>query len=312
MKNFTKMFLTACLITGFAFSLNAQSVGINADGSAPNSSAGLDVNFTNKGFLPPRMTTAQRNAIPSPVEGLVIYNRDEKVLNIYTGTSWDYANPFVCGQPLSDPRDGKVYNTVLIGTQCWMKENLNVGTKVDANGSYIMQTDNDIIEKYCYNNDPANCTTYGGLYTWDEMMQYSTTPGVQGICPTGWHLPTDAEWTTLTTYVSSQPAFYCGYYYNAKALAATTLWFTSTGTCTPGNDLAANNATGFTGLPVGCSTMNAWNYLTSAGYWWSSSFFDASTAYYRRIFYGNADVGRPFDDNRLNGFTMSVRCLKAY
>jgi hypothetical protein len=63
---------------------------------------------------------------------------------------------------------GKTYNTVQIGKQCWLKENLDVGTRI--NGS-VNQTDNGTIEKYCYNDDPANCTTYGGLYTWNESMQ---------------------------------------------------------------------------------------------------------------------------------------------
>jgi len=192
MKNFTKLFLAACLITGFAFSVNAQSVGINADGSDPNASAMLDVSSTTKGFLPPRMTTAQRNLISSPAEGLVIYNTDEKTLNIYNGDSWGFIIPFFCGQTLSDPRDGKNYATVQIGTQCWMAQNLNVGTRIDGTAT---QANNGTIEKYCYSDNDANCTTYGGLYQWDEMMQYTTTQGVQGICPTGWHLPVDAEWT---------------------------------------------------------------------------------------------------------------------
>jgi uncharacterized protein (TIGR02145 family) len=59
------------------------------------------------------------------------------------------------------------------------------------------QTDNGTIEKYCFDNTETNCDVYGGLYQWNEMMQYSTAPGVKGICPTGWHLPTDAEWCTL-------------------------------------------------------------------------------------------------------------------
>ncbi len=64
--------------------------------------------------------------------------------------------------------DGNVYNTVQIGNQCWMKENLKVGTRI--NGSQNM-SDNGFVEKYCYNNDPANCDVYGGLYQWDEMVQ---------------------------------------------------------------------------------------------------------------------------------------------
>jgi hypothetical protein len=63
------------------------------------------------------------------------------------------------------------------------------------------QTANDTIEKYCYNDDPLNCALYGGLYQWNEAMQWSTTPGTQGICPPGWHIPTYAEFQTLSSSV---------------------------------------------------------------------------------------------------------------
>ncbi|NLN95739.1 MAG: hypothetical protein GX128_06180 [Bacteroidales bacterium] len=108
---------------------------------------------------------------------------------------------FTCGISTVTDVDGNEYNTVLIGDQCWMAENLNTGVRINASTA---QTDNGIIEKYCYNNSEGNCDTYGGLYQWNEVMQYSTTPGVQGICPTGWHVPSDSEWSKLVDYVVSQ------------------------------------------------------------------------------------------------------------
>lgn len=83
---------------------------------------------------------------------------------------------------------------VLVNSQVWAGANLNVGVMVPINTA---QTNNGTIEKYCYNDDEANCTTYGALYLWDEAMAYSTSPGAQGICPAGWHIPTDDEWKTL-------------------------------------------------------------------------------------------------------------------
>ena len=80
--------------------VKAQGLGINTDGSAPDNSAMLDVKSTLRGFLPPRMTTTQRNAISAPAEGLLIYNTDEKTLNIFYGTSWGLLIPHVCGNPL--------------------------------------------------------------------------------------------------------------------------------------------------------------------------------------------------------------------
>ena len=101
---------------------------------------------------------------------------------------------------VTDARDGKQYKTVTIGGQTWMAENLNVGTRIDGTTD---ASHNATIEKYCYNDSESNCDTEGGLYSWDEMMAYSTTDGAQGICPDGWHIPTDAEWYTLENYVDS-------------------------------------------------------------------------------------------------------------
>lgn len=94
---------------------------------------------------------------------------------------------------------GKSYPTVQAGNQCWLRENLNVGEMVLV-GQEI--SNNGIIEKHCYENDPRNCEIYGGMYTWYELMQYSMDEGAQGICPPGWHIPTKAEWKTLISYYS--------------------------------------------------------------------------------------------------------------
>ncbi len=87
-----------------------------------------------------------------------------------------------------DDRDGQqYYSTVLIDDQCWMAENLNYGDQID--GMYN-QTNNSIIEKYCYNDLESNCDSLGGLYQWNELMEYTTEEGTQGICPDGWHVAT--------------------------------------------------------------------------------------------------------------------------
>jgi len=79
---------------------------------------------------------------------------------------------------------------VLIGTQCWMASNLNVGVMLSG---AISPTDNGLIEKYCYDDLTANCDVYGGLYSWDEMMSYGNNEEAKGICPDGWHVPSDSE-----------------------------------------------------------------------------------------------------------------------
>ena len=106
-----------------------------------------------------------------------------------------------CGLPFIDPRNGQSYNTAKIGDQCWMAENLIIGTRINGVDDQINNAD---IEKYCYDDIEDSCDVYGGLYQWDEIMQYTTSPGVQGICPTGWHIPTDDEWKILEGTVDSQ------------------------------------------------------------------------------------------------------------
>jgi len=120
-------------------------------------------------------------------------------LLVFTSCKKDASNPI---SPSEDAftvtYSGKVYHTVKIGNQTWLKENLDVGVMIDN-----FQSNNGTIEKYCYNNDTANCNKYGGLYQWDEAMAYDTTSGTKGICPTGWHIPTKAEFETLMAAVGN-------------------------------------------------------------------------------------------------------------
>ncbi|MCX6252122.1 MAG: hypothetical protein NTX61_15400 [Bacteroidetes bacterium] len=121
--------------------------------------------------------------------------------------------PFICGNNLVDIRDNKSYATVKIGTQCWMAVNLDYGTVIPSSA---LPFDNCTGEKYCFNDNPVNCTSRGGLYHWDELMQYEEGPGLQGLCPSGWHIPTETEWTLLfNQYINNgfaaSPLKYTGY-----------------------------------------------------------------------------------------------------
>jgi len=91
--------------------------------------------------------------------------------------------------------EGKVYNTVLIGSNCWLRENLDIGTMIESTMAEHNQTDNGVIEKYCYDNIDTNCTIYGGLYQWGEAMQYEK--GGKGLCPENWHIPTTSDFESL-------------------------------------------------------------------------------------------------------------------
>jgi uncharacterized protein (TIGR02145 family) len=110
---------------------------------------------------------------------------------------------FQCGEPFTDTRDGRVYPTVQIGNQCWFGSNMNVGTMIYG---HLNMLNDSVIEKYCFGNDTNNCNTYGALYQWDEMMQYVTAPGAQGICPQGWHIPTDQDILSLEIFLGMASA----------------------------------------------------------------------------------------------------------
>jgi uncharacterized protein (TIGR02145 family) len=196
-----------------------------------------------------------------------------------------------CGQSIADARDGKNYNTIQIGTQCWMSKNLNIGNRIAGTTE---QTNNATIEKYCYDNSETNCDVYGGLYQWDEMMGYSTTPSIQGICPIGWHLPTDADWTELTTYLGGESV--AGG--KMKETGTTHWWIPNTG---------ATNSSGFSGLPGGYRYIDfSFQYLGYYGIFWSSTEYSSTNAYYRHLTDDLADVTRTYDPK---GYGLSIRCL---
>jgi uncharacterized protein (TIGR02145 family) len=202
---------------------------------------------------------------------------------------------------------GQIYNTVLIGEQCWLKENLNIGEMIPGNED---MSNNGVIEKYCYGNETDNCDSYGGLYQWDEMMQYITQQGSQGICPDGWHVPTYDDWIILTTYLSENPEFLCNSNtsYIAKPLASTIYWMNSTYACAVGKNISANNATGFSGLPAGYNdAMNTWGGINEVGNWWSSTEHTITTnAWFRSMHHNLANVDTSEVDKI---FGLSVRCL---
>jgi len=146
--------------------------------------------------------------------------------------------------------DGNVYPIVKIGSQWWMAANLNVTR--DPGGEPIVG--------YCYRNDTENCEIYGRLYTWDTAMNGSTEEGAQGICPVGWHVPGDAEWTALFDFLGGEDVA------GGKMKAAgTKLWKA------PNRD--ATNLSGFNGLPAGVYIIaaDAFEGMGVGVHFWSST-----------------------------------------
>jgi uncharacterized protein (TIGR02145 family) len=388
----------------FLFSLSFTAfaqVSINPDNAPPDPSAGLDVKFTDRGALIPRVTMAQRDSIVNPANGLMVICTDcgdGGSLNIYlastwkavylstpcpsapfagthvpsptqiiwnwsivstaTGYKWNITNdyytatdignsttktetglicitpytryvwaynscgnsavttltqttsacPWACGQSITDSRDSKTYPTVLIGTQCWLAKNLNVGTRVNGSGN---QSNNSTIEKYCYNDLESNCDVYGGLYQWDEYMNYTSSSnsnpsGRTGICPVGWHVPSDAEWCQMSNYldgtVNCSASGFSGTNAGGKMKeTGTSHWLSP--------NQGATNSSGFNGLPAG-NRINSGSYFQAL---YNFSDFYTSTensvnAWRRGLNYNYAQIFRGGDLPKAFGF--SGRCVK--
>ncbi len=240
------------------------------------------------------------------------------------GTSYGEQRSFTTAVADGDPcpgaatvidYDNNTYNTVKIGNQCWMKENLRTTHYADGVNIPIGSTYSDTDPyRYAPDNNSSNVSTYGYLYNWPAVMHgasssSSNPSGVQGICPDGWHVPSDAEWTQLTNYVGSQSQYQCNNSSDniAKALASTTEWYNSSSTCAVGNNPSTNNATGFLALPAGDYYYGSCDDFGYDAYFWSVTEYNVGRAYWRRLYYDNANVGRSNDPK---GSGLSVRCVR--
>jgi uncharacterized protein (TIGR02145 family) len=367
---------------------------INSSGNPPHPSAMLDVSSDQSGFLLPRLTTAQRDAIADPAEGLLIFNTTNKCFEFYAfgawqagncascppvgapsegvhavtqnsvqwnwtavsgamgyryGTTGDYGSstdagqslgwlqtglncggnytlyvwaysscgyspvtvlsasaeacPNSCGSSFTDARDSKTYATVLINGQCWMAQGLNYGTRIN---SATAQSNNSVAEKYCYNNDEANCTTYGGLYQWAEAVQYqngatnsaswSPVPSgnVIGLCPAGWHLPSDAEVISMVSSLGGVSVA------GGKMKHAGFTYWTSPNT-------GADNISGFTSLGGGNISGGTSTQLGINNPFWTSTQSNSSGARFHMTAYNSAQAWTG-DGGKTYGYM--IRCIR--
>ena len=194
--------------------------------------------------------------------------------------------------------EGNLYKTITIGTQQWMAENLKVSKYSDGttipNITGITEWKNNATGAWVYyDNDAANNAKYGKLYNWYAVSK--TSNGNKNVCPIGWHVPTDAEWTVLTDYLGGTTV--AG---GKMKEVDTTSWYS------PNRD--ATNTSLFTGLPGGYR-LNLGNYILIGyfGYWWSSSESNTYSAWGRYLsnYNGNAYSYSNVKDNGV-----SVRCLR--
>jgi len=200
--------------------------------------------------------------------------------------------------PTVTDADGNSYPTVRLGGQCWLAKNLNTGT-AKFNNVALSTT---VVEKYCYgatntNADPfSNCAIHGGLYTWAAVMQGHLTSdsvpsGVQGVCPQGWHLPSDAEWIVLEYELGIGNPYLLGF----------------RGT-TQGTQLKDGGTANFNGLMSGKREYTAeYKDMDTFAYFWSSTKSSSSDAWLRSLWNTSPYIGR-FANNK--AIAASVRCIK--
>lgn len=205
----------------------------------------------------------------------------------------------------TDTRDGNVYQTVTIGNQVWMAENLKYLPSVVGPGTGSQTTPYYYVNGYNGTDVNAakattNYSTYGVLYNWPAAMAGATSSqanpsGVQGVCPTGWHVPSDAEWTVLTDYLGGEGVA------GGKLKETGTTHWTSPNT-------GATNETGFTALPGGTRYPNgSFSIVGDYGYWWSATEYNASSAWGRFVYY---DLSNVFRDRYFKEVGISVRCVR--
>jgi len=222
---------------------------------------------------------------------------------------------FACGDPFTDSRDGNVYNTFQIGDQCWMAENLKYLPAVVGPGTGSNTAPYYYV--YGYNGTDvnaakatANYQNYGVLYNWSASLT---------ACPTGWHLPSDAEWTQLVDYVVAQ-GFPNSNVINGAGNALKSCRQVNSplgGECNTTEHPRWNSHSthhgfdefGFSALPGGYRSTNGnFTAIGNYGYWWSSTEYSSTLAWYRGMYYSYGLVGRNYYFNKTYGF--SARCLR--
>ncbi len=244
--------------------------------------------FTSDGSGEGSFSSVVSNLTPDAVYYLRAYASN------MVGTAYGAERTFSTGKLLVKDVEGNFYHFATIGSQVWMTENLRTTRFRDSTAIPLVDNSttwsNQIKSGYCWYNDDAdaNKNRYGALYNW-----YAASSGK--LCPTGWHVPSDAEWTTLSTFLGGEPV--AGG--KLKELGVIN-WKVP--------NALATNLSGFTALPGGYRT-NAGIYSNIGNYgnWWSTTPSLTNVAYYRYMYYGNGAITKSFISLK---YGLSIRCLK--
>ena len=243
------------------------------------------------------------------------------------GGDQDGSTPVILPNAVTDI-DGNQYNAVMIGGQVWMKENLR--TRHFADGGFINEGSNspmsdEIPLRYAHaQSDPI----YGYLYNWAAVMHgassSNTKPsGVQGICPDGWHVPSQAEWEQLVTYMEERPEYNCDVeaYTVGKAMAADYGWDVFEGYgdgdasgCEVGYNQSTNNYSGFSALPAGGYYYDMLHYTGNGAFFYTATLCPGTISSYGAFYYSlysdMSGVGKNFGTIDCNDRAYAVRCVR--
>ena len=297
--------------------LTGGNVGIGT--LTPRSTAKVEMESTNQGLLIPRMTNAQIAAFGSTLgmadKGMMVFNSEDIKIEYWDGTAWKTMvtktsssgsgsdGTSYCSEGVTD-FDGHQYKTVKIGDQCWMAENLK--STHYADGSVIS-------ESWAYNNDEGNAHTYGRLYTHaavlhGESWSSGNPSGVQGVCPNGWHVPSDAEYKELymtlgMTTSEVEGTSWIGSHSEGRKLKETEeafLWTDHT--------YRGTNNSGYTALPGGYRNQGgSFSGISTEAWFFTTTLVGMGNAVVSHLIYNNEKVDRA-------GFSMynalSCRCVK--
>ncbi|MFT3680850.1 MAG: fibrobacter succinogenes major paralogous domain-containing protein [Ferruginibacter sp.] len=271
---------------------NAQSVGVGT--ATPDTSAQLEVYSQAKGFLPPRMTAAQRDSIKNPAAGLIIWCSDCNELQVFNGVIWTNSTGNVASNVS--------FLKVPVCSQVWMLKNLDVTTY--NNGDSILHiTDNKVWDTLTrgawrwYDDDSAKyAAVYGRMYNWYAVND------ARGIAPAGWHIPTETEYSTTLFNCAKQLSGSSSNFMGALREKGYAHWTKSQ------SPVNTTNATGFTALPGGVyyTTISSFSDIGFAAFIWSGT-GSGSTAR-GCLVRNNSDLGTMYNGHKTDA--LSVRCLK--
>ena len=211
---------------------------------------------------------------------------------------------FVCGDLFVDPRDDRSYTTQVYGVACWMTENLDYGERIDGDTPGGLAKNDGVVQKFCFDDDESYCDTDGALYSWSEATGFEGSSngvpsGVQGACPDGWHLPSDAEYQELERMLGMDES-------DVERMES---WRGSP----IGTDMKEGGSSGFEGVLGGwrdAETGTYKNYGFYGGFWTSTAVAtfqtDAVEAIDRGLLDPYSSVGRFAYDLRAG---LAVRCV---